>query len=315
MKQQHTSLSINILAITASLLWASAFLAGKITLQYLPPLHLASYRLMIAGIMLLIYTRKNPFKGLKGHITPLLLLTLFQTIIVFRAFNLGLNLVDGSFGAIIIGSSPAVTSIIAVIAIKDEKFTSRKIIGLIIGLSSIIILTLSKESNSMGGENNVLGASLLFLCNISSALGSIIVRKRFSSFDPIRINNAQIFIGSVVVYIIAIIAEPNTIIEIPLQGIMSLLYLSFITAGAVSIWMILVAKNEVKISSIAMWKFLIPSVGALLNWIINPLDNPTFLSVCAIIGIVIAILISVSDTSITRNIKNQGIVELKEPVS
>ncbi len=313
MKKWDPTLQVNLLAIFASFLWASAFLAGKITLEYLPPLHLASFRLLIAGVMLLIFTRKNPFSGLKGNIGPFLLLTFFQTIILFSAFNIGLNLVNGSFGAIIIGASPAVSSTIAMIAFKDEKVSFKKVAGLSIGVISIIVLTISKDGNIDQGTHNILGGGLLFFCNIASGLGNVIMKKKFSSFDPVRITNAQLFLGSPVVYILALIFEPHITINIPFKGIISLLYLSFITATAVSIWMGLVARKDVKISSITMWKFLIPSVGAFLNWMFNPLDNPTFLSICAIIGIVVAILISVSDNSVHILHLNYKQVEIKEP--
>ena len=83
------------------------------------------------------------------------------------------------------------------------------------------------------------------------------MKKYFSHYNPVRVTNAQVFVGSIVVYILALIFEPNVAIDLPLKGVIGLIYLSFITAAAVSIWMGLVSRKDVKISTIAMWKFLI----------------------------------------------------------
>ena len=60
-------LQINILAIIACLLWASAFFSGKFCLNNIPPLTLASIRLIIATIMLkttsAIQVKKKMYQG------------------------------------------------------------------------------------------------------------------------------------------------------------------------------------------------------------------------------------------------------------
>ncbi len=55
---------INILAIIACLLWASAFAAGKFTLNYIPPVTLAGIRLLISALMLSLFVKKSELKKL-----------------------------------------------------------------------------------------------------------------------------------------------------------------------------------------------------------------------------------------------------------
>lgn len=68
-----------------------------------------------------------------------------------------------------------------------------------------------------------------------------------------------------------------------------LLYLSFISAAAFSIWFHLLNIPEVKVSELNMWKFLIPVFGAVFSWIILPGEVPTPVLVTGMIVISVSI--------------------------
>jgi drug/metabolite transporter (DMT)-like permease len=285
---------IHLSAITACVLWASAFFGGKFALIYIPPLHLAGFRLLLAGGILMLILRRNPLAEVKGVVPWVLLLSVFQTILVFIAFNLGLNRVPGSFGAIIIGSSPAVASLIATIFIRDEHITIRKSIGLAIGLTGIVVLTLSRQPWTQAGKSELIGAALLMLCNISSAIGNIIMKKRLHQFPALSINTIQFIFGGVVILLLAAAVEPAVSITLSVELVGSVMYLAIVSAVAVSLWLTLIKQPQVKISTISMWKFLIPSLGPVLSWIFIPDDKPSLIMLVGIAAIVLAILFTVS---------------------
>ncbi|MCF7942480.1 MAG: DMT family transporter [Spirochaetia bacterium] len=282
-------------AVAACTLWASAFLGGKYALGHITPLHLGGIRLIIAGALLMLLLRRNPFTGMRGRLRWVFLLSFLQTIFVFSAFNLGLNRVPGSFGAIIIGCSPAVSSVIAVIFIPEEHLTLRKVIGLLIGILGITILGLSRAPWTVGGKRELLGAALLMGCNISTALGNVVLKKRLSDLPSLQLNTLQILIGAVAVMSLARIFEPAQMIVVTPALVFSMVYLAFVTAAAVTIWMVIIRQPQVKVSSVAMWKFLIPTLGPILSWIFIPGDSPSLIMIAGMTAVAAAILFTVSD--------------------
>ncbi|WP_320128861.1 DMT family transporter [uncultured Sphaerochaeta sp.] len=290
-----SNVKIQASAIFACILWASAFMGGKYALAFIPPLHLAGLRLMIASCLLLLFLRINPFKGLSGYYGWVALLSLFQTVIVFCTFNLGLNLVPGSFGAIIIGASPAVSALVAVLILKDEHMTLRKGFGLFLGLLGVVVLTLSREPWTEAGLHEFMGVGLLMICNFSSAFGYVIIKKRLQGLPPLSVNFVQTFFGGLVVFVLAFVFEPMGKVVYTVPLVLSVLFLASITAIAVSLWMVILMQPQVRISTISMWKFLIPSLGAVLSWIFIPDDKPSLLMVFVILAIVFAVVFTVSN--------------------
>jgi drug/metabolite transporter (DMT)-like permease len=304
-----TQTKVHGAAVIASILWASAFIGGKYALGYIPPLHLAGFRLLTAGAMLLLVLRKNPLPHIRGVTGWVLLLSFFQIIVVFSAFNFGLSRVPGSFGAVIIGSSPAVSSLTAVIMLKDEHMTLRKAFGLLIGLAGIVVLAISREPWTVEGREELLGAGLLMICNISTAVGAIIMKKKLHTQAALSVSTVQILFGGIVLTAAALLFEQgaDAVVTVPIVG--SIVYLAFVTAAAVTLWLFAIKQKQTRISTITMWKFLIPSLGPILSWLFMRDDEPTISMGIGIVTIIIAILFTVSapdrnNTDMQRIIRN-----------
>jgi drug/metabolite transporter (DMT)-like permease len=69
----------------------------------------------------------------------------------------------------------------------------------------------------------------------------------------------------------------------PLVYWLDLLWLSFISAFAFSLWFKLLQRPGVKVSELNLWKFIIPVVGAILSWLIIPGENPEWLTITGMI--------------------------------
>ncbi|MGH4037786.1 MAG: DMT family transporter [Sphaerochaeta sp.] len=284
-------IQINILAILACLLWASAFAAGKYSLLYLPPITLAGIRLLIAALMLSFFAKKEELKRLLPYWHFLLGYSVLKVAIPFIAFNLGLVRVTGSLGAMIVGSSPAISIIMAVAFIKTEHFNKEKIISMILGMIAIIMLSLSKSSD---GTNQILGVIFLLVNCVCGAFGDIYIKKKTDIKFSVSLNFLQVLVGSLFVIAAGFITEGVSLSSVAWNAkvIFDIIYLAFITACATTIWLKLVQEPSVEISVIAIWKLLIPSVGALLSWILTPGDSPTLISVASLMMILVSIFIA-----------------------
>jgi drug/metabolite transporter (DMT)-like permease len=282
---------INILAIIACLLWASAFAAGKFSLIYIPPVTLAGIRLLLSALMLSLFVKKDELKKLLPYWKTVVLYSVLKIAIPFTAFNLGLVRVSGSLGAMIVGSSPAIAILTAVAFIESEHLTKDKVISMSLGMIAIIMLSLSKSSD---GANQIIGVVMLLINCICASLSDIYIKKQTQIKFSITLNFIQILIGAIIVTAIGLLSEDFSFSVFVGKASLffDLLYLAFITAGATTIWLKLVQTPNVELSVISIWKLLIPSIGALISWIITTGDNPTIKSVFALVLILISIFIA-----------------------
>ena len=247
----------------------------------------AGIRFILAGLLLLPFCNglKNYFKSISSNLKTIAMVSLFQTFLLYSLFFFGMTLVAGSTGAIVTGSSPLIAAITAHILLKDDKLSLRKAIYIFSGIFGIILISIDRQFTAGTPFKELAGIFILLGATLSSSIGNVIVSADESEVDPITLNSAQLGLGGVMLLLLSFIVEGYPQITITKQFVFALLWLSFISAAGFSIWFYLLKKEEVKVSELNMWKFIIPIFGALISWTLLKDDSPTVLSV---IGMLIA---------------------------
>jgi drug/metabolite transporter (DMT)-like permease len=284
---------ISLLAILANLLWSTAFAAVKIGLRYSPPLLLAGIRFILAGLLLLPFCggMSNYFKSIRFNIKKIILLSLFQTFILYSLFFFGMTLVAGSTGAIVTGSTPLLAAVTAHILLKDDKLSLRKAVYIFWGVFGIVLLSIDRQLVAHGSLKELAGILILMVATLASSVGNVIVAADESEVEPITLNSAQIGIGGIMLLLFSLVIEGTPKITITRQFIFALLWLSFISATGFSIWFYLLKKEKVKVSELNMWKFIVPIFGAIISWILLRNDSPTLFSVLGMLIVATSVLL------------------------
>ncbi len=281
------------IAIFNCLLWGSAFVPGKYCLQTMHPIVLIVIRLTIALIFISLFLKENPFKIKKDKIIWVFLLSILKIAIVFTLFNIALSITDSSITAIVVGTSPSFSMVIATIFIKEESLNKNKLVAIIISLIAIVLLTLSKNNSSINIGANIIGIAILLLRNISTGIADVIVKKKLYDVPKSKLGFLQLFISIPILFIISLfIGSYSTINFNDIYLVGSIIWLALITSTTSLLWLYLISQKDVNISDISIWKLLIPTFGAILSWIILPNDKPSFLSIIALLLIVFSIFIS-----------------------
>ncbi len=280
-----SKLKISILAITACILWSTAFAGIKIALPYTTPFFLAGIRFFLAGILLIPFSGGGYIRGLVNNIKMILLISLFQTVLMYGLFFTAMSMIPGAVAAIIIGSSPLITATITHFALKNDRFTKRKVISIIIGVVGIVFVVAGRQTLKGIGLHDLSGIGILLVSIVFSAVGNILVSERKGDLHPVLLNSAQLALGGISLIIISLLTEGVPSIHFDLTFTLSLLWLSFLSAAAFSIWFSLLKIPEVKVSELNMWKFLIPVLGACFSWILIPSESPNSISVIGMIVI------------------------------
>ncbi len=284
---------IAIKAIVACLLWSTAFAGVKIALSYTTPFYLAGLRFVIAGIILVPFSKpgKVYFKKLWENRKLILILSILQTIVMYGLYFTGINFLPGYIAALIIGASPLVTALVTHFSLGDDKFSKDKLFAIILGMTGIVFIVFGRQAFESVQTVNLFGVFLLILSMVVSAFANIIVSRHKNDLNPVLLNSYQLTLGGFILILISLPLEGLPKIEWNFEFILALGWLSFISAAAFSIWFSLLKKQGVKVSELNMWKFLIPVFGATFSWILLPEESPTFISIIGMLIITLSILI------------------------
>lgn len=281
------------LAIIACLLWASAFAVIKIGLQYTTPLRFAGLRFILAGLMVLplVGSYRNAFHYIRNNFRLILLISFLQTFVQYTLFYSGLNLVPGALGAIIIGAGPLFIALTAHFFMPDDRLTLPKLGIIFMGIAGIALVSLSNVSGKETGNLIILGILLLFLTNINAGFTNVVIARDAGHIPPLILSSSSLIIGGVLLFLVSLPTEGFTFTIPPLTYYLSIIWLSFLSAAAYSIWFLLLQRKEVKVSALNMWKFIIPVFGAILSWLLIPDESPDLVSIAGITITAIALVL------------------------
>ena len=283
---------MNLLAVLACLLWSTAFVGIKIGLAYTTPLRFAGIRFFIAGAVLL------PFVGgiatilaaMREHWRYIALISLLSTVVVYGLFYLGISMGSASTTAIVVGGGPLFIAVMAHLFMPDDKLSMRKGLSLLLGLTGIWAIAVSRYSDDAGGRTAFWGVLLLVGANISGGFGNILIAKSRREIKPLMLSALQLALGGAVLYLISLFVEPPASGPKPAAYYGALFYLSALSAAAMTIWFWLLRQPEVKVSEVNLWKFLIPVVGAVLSWIVLGNESPDKGQIFGMISIAAALV-------------------------
>lgn len=271
-----------LVATICCILWGSAFPAIKLGYQYFEiggndsatQILFAGYRFALAGILTIligsVLNRKILIPKRQSH-RKILVLCLFQTVLQYVFFYIGLANTSGVKGAIINGSNVFIAIIIACVFVRQEKLEWKKIIGCILGFAGVVIINLTKDGLDMNMK--LTGEGFILLSALAYAMSSIIIKRYSKDENPVVLSGYQFFIGGVIMIVFGAVGGGKLTV-ITGQGIGMLIYLAMVSAVAYSLWGILLKYNPV--SKVAIFGFVNPISGVILSSILLDEQGQSF---------------------------------------
>lgn len=261
------------LALIACFLWGSAFPSIKTGYKIFnianddtySKILFAGYRFFLSSIMIFLYCfiTKYSIKISKKNIYKLILLGILQTFFQYIFFYIGLSNTTGVKGSILSASGTFFAVMIAHFFYTEDKMTWKKILGLILGFTGVIIVNSNKGSFS--GGFRFTGEGFILLASLFGAFASVYTKKLVKEMPPFAITAFQLCIGSIALIITGFSGVSQNIAFTPIGSVL-LLYMAFISAAAFSIWTTLLKYNGV--GRVSIYKFSIPLFGVFLSFII-----------------------------------------------
>lgn len=263
---------IMMLALFSCFLWGSAFPAIKVGYDLFKisgsdtygKILFAGYRFLLSGMMILgfcVLTGRK-IKVKKHKIKGILLLGLLQTAINYTFFYIGVSNTSGTKGSILSATGTLFSVILAHFFYKEDKLTNKKLIGLMVGFVGVVLVNIN--DGGVGSGYSLTGEGFVLIASLTGAISGIYTKKLAKQIDTFLVTAYQLLIGSVFLITVGYLGGAETF-NITNQNIWLLLYLSFISAAAFSIWTILLKYNGV--GKVTIYKFTVPIFGTFLSYI------------------------------------------------
>jgi drug/metabolite transporter (DMT)-like permease len=167
---------------------------------------------------------------------------------------------SGVNASIINGVNTFFAILLATLARKQERLTSGKLLGCILGTAGVVFVSIS--GGNVGGGFALNGEGFIVIASMSYAVSSVLMKEYSSHENPVTLSGYQFLVGGAVMMLIGGIAGGN-LGSISAQGLLLILYLALVSSVAYSIWGVLLKYNPV--SSVAIYGFTTPIFGAMLS--------------------------------------------------
>lgn len=265
---------IIFLAFICSALWGSAFSGVKIGYEnfgidyadWSSQMIFAGVRFALAGVMSLAFGSISAHKALlptRQSIPKIMIISLFQTILQYIFYYIGLAHTTGVKAAVIVAANVFMAILISSLICKIEKLTLHKIIGCILGFSGIIIINLSGLKG--GVKFSLFGDGFVLISTVANGFSSVLIKRYSALENPVMLSGWQFFLGGFVMTLIGF-AFGGNIGSANADSVMILLYLAFVSAVAYSLWSVLLKFNPV--SKVAVFGFMNPVCGVIISDIV-----------------------------------------------
>ena len=262
---------VALLAFLCCALWGSAFSAVKTGYALLhiaddawaDQLTFGGLRFAAAGIMALAagsLLKKKLLLPQRGSVRKIGIISFYQTIAQYFCYYIGLAHTSGVKASVLVGANVFLAILISGAVYHLEKITARKLIGSVIGFAGIILINLS--GLLAGLRFNFIGDGMILLCTVASGFSSAAMKKLSAGEDPVMLSGWQFLFGGAALTVIGLLGG-GRFPQFTLPAFLLMLYLSFVSAAAYSVWAILLKYNPV--SRVAVFGFLNPVCGVVLS--------------------------------------------------
>jgi len=261
------------------LIWAVNFIAAKIGLRSLPAATLSSFRVVLAGVVMipfyLVCSRLAAFSEAgearrRGwtlrDIWTFFYMGFFGVTVNQICFTVGLRYTSVSHAAVIVGMGPIYTLTLAVL-LRLEAATWRKAMGMAIALAGIAFM--ASENGISTHSPSLLGDAITMSGSIGFAMYMVLGKRLGGRYDPLTMTAFSHFAGALMVLPVAIY---RAVVLGPVEhwqavgwsGWAALLYMAIFSSAVAYVFYFWVLRY-LQASQLSAFTYLLPVVATVLG--------------------------------------------------
>lgn len=279
-----SSLKRILLMLALTCMWSPSFVFIKLAVDELPPLTVVALRVSISACILIaiLMIKRMPLPTDKVLWMRMGVMALFSSVLPFCLFCYAETSIDSALAAILNGTTPMFTAVLAQLFVATDRMTPQKVFGVILSCIGVIVLFIPKLIEGVDGTTLGMSAALVAaLCySISHVYGKLYI----TGLKPFVGPSAQLVMSSIMMWPMAGLFDRFWTFEMPsLSAIIGVAGLSiFGTVFAFIIYYhLLEYSGPTAISTVACF---FPVIGMFLGFsLFDETFSPTGLMAAAII--------------------------------
>lgn len=189
-------------------IWGSSFLWIKIALAEIGPLTLVAFRLLfgLVGLITVVSLRKQRVSRDRKTTLAFLFLAIFNTAFPFALISWGETSIDSGLAAMLNGTVPLFTIVIAHFWLHDEKITFSRAGGLVVGFIGVAVLV-SRDLDVRAFQGSLLGQLAVISAAVSYAVAATFSRKHLKGQSPVVQATMVVLLADALIWTAVPIAE------------------------------------------------------------------------------------------------------------
>ena len=181
---RHMGLQEWGLIIILSILWGGSFFFVGIAVKEIPPFTIVLCRVALASIILLavVHLKGDNLPSSKGLWGGFIIMGALNNLIPFSLIVWGQTHIESGLASILNGTTPIFSVVLAHFLTRDERLTTNRMTGVLIGWIGVAVLIGFESLRGFGieviGQIAVLGAAFSYAC-------AAIYGRRFKGLSPL----------------------------------------------------------------------------------------------------------------------------------
>src|SRR5699024_2116085 len=190
---------IYMLLLLVMLMWGLNVSAIKVLVDAINPMLLTGFRVMTAGVAVLVICFVMGIFRLphKNEWLIISYIAIFNVILHHSFVAIGLDLTSGINGSLILGMNPLITAMMAYLILR-QRMTWLRGFGFVLGFIGVVVTTMMGTGELSGVS---LGDFIVFLGVAVQGFSFVLISKLNPAFDPRLATGYMLVIGAAVIFL------------------------------------------------------------------------------------------------------------------
>jgi drug/metabolite transporter (DMT)-like permease len=254
-----------LLLVLLASMWGPSFLFIKVAVEDIPPLTMVLGRVATGALVLLFLLR------LQGSRLPkwgplwkhLAVVALIHNAIPFVLFSWGEQYIDSALAAILNGTVPFFTIILAHFFAQNDRITPVKMVGILVGFGGMVLLAIPSFGD--GVQGTTWGVLAITAASFLYGIAIVYTRNNLRGLQPLAAPTGQMILATLYMLPLSLLIDRPYLLPMPsLASLGSMLALGVLgTAIAFTVYYKLLERANA--SYVSMTTYMIPVFGVILG--------------------------------------------------
>lgn len=247
-------------------IWGSQFIFQQMAVADISPVWVGAGRSLIGFLTLMVICQVLKIKSKGGQWFKFSLIGLLEATIPFVLVAWGQQYLDTAIAAILMGTIPFFTVILAPLVIRGARTTFAGIGSVLLGFCGLVMM-FYPELISGSGSTNLVAAGAIIVASACFAV-ALLLLKGVDTEHPLIVARNVLGCASVQIVLFALIMAPVSEITPTFSSLAAVTYLGTLCAGLVYFLYMMLIRDAGPVFA-SLNNYLVPLIGVLLGATIN----------------------------------------------